>query len=488
MNRLLLVAAGATLLAACSDSPTDPTATPPISAASGSSTQVTTSADAGEGSLRAAIEAANAEASITTIQVARNLGTVALVTTIHYTGSQALTINGGNLVLNAADLGNGESGFLADGGGDLKITDLTIENAPGVGLEVQVPSNETGTQSLTLDKFTVRNSGLHGVLMNDQDDPLTDPATVPSPGAQGGSDVSLVVQVTNSLFENNGFESIDNDGIRINEGGLGNLDFAISGSLTQANGADGIELDERGAGSVVFDITKTDLLENGFFGIEKPFNERDLDDGIDVDEWGAGDLIGTFAHVKSNGNAEQGVDLNENEAGNLGVTMTDVEGSGNGQEGIEFEEDDDRADGGDINAVLSQITTNDNGHWEDDEGGLGDGGLKSREKGAGDNNTQVLVATSIGNLAGDGVIIREEGVGNILTVLTNIFALDNPVNGIQVRQANAGALNARIQGGRVIGNGNGVQLRNNGTASIIGLINPDGLVVDGVQITQGPIP
>jgi hypothetical protein len=497
MNRLLLVAAGALALAACSDSSTEPALAPDvagINAANGAAAHVTTSASAGAGSLRDAIEAANTDPSITHIQVRKNLGTVALEEPIYYGGPQDLTIHGGGLVLDASGLGAGESGFLADGGGDLTVTHLTIEHAPGYGLQVEVPSDATGVQSLTLDGVTVRNSGLHGVLMNDQATPLFSPfpedGDVDDPAdAQGGSNASLRVRITRSTFENNGFDALDNDGIRINEGGNGHLDFDMSGSRATGNGADGIELDERGAGNAVFRVTHTDILENGFFDLNTPPASRDLDDGMDVDEWGDGDIIGRFVQVTANDNAEQGLDLNENEAGDLRVTMQSVEGSRNGQEGIELEEDDDVAGGGNIEADFARITTNGNGLIEDDEGAFGDGGLKSREKGAGDNNTRVAGALSTDN-PGDGVIVREEGDGNIVAVLSQVVGRDNADNGIQVREANGGGLEARILAGTFSGNGNaGIRLRDNGTAILRGLNNADGLqVAGGVIVEEQPAP
>ena len=496
MNRRLLVAAGALALAACSDSSTEPTLTPSVpgmNAASGAAAQVTTSANSGDGSLRAAIEAANVDPSITHVQVKKDLGTVPLETSIHYSGSQDLTIDGGGLVLDASGLGAGEPGFLADGGGDLKVGNLTIDGAPGYGLQVEVPSDASGVQSLTLDGVIVRNNGLHGVLMNDQATPLLSPfpedGDVTDPAeAQAGSGAGLVVRVTNSRFEDNGWAALDNDGIRINEGGDGDLDFSVAGSRMQGNGADGIELDERGAGNAVFSVLHTDILENGFFDLNTPLATRDLDDGMDVDEWGAGDIVGRFVQVTANENAEQGLDLNENEAGDLRVTMQNVEGSRNGQEGIELEEDDDEAGGGNIDADFARVTTNGNGLYADDEGAFGDGGLKSREKGVGDNHTRVVGAISRNN-PGDGVIVREEGDGDIVSVLTQVAAHDNGDNGIQVREANGGALDARILAGTFSGNGNvGVRLRDNGTAVLRGLTNADGLQVAGGVTVDEPAP
>jgi hypothetical protein len=88
------------------------------------------------------------------------------------------------------------------------------------------------------------------------------------------------------------------------------------------------------------------------------------------------------------------------------------------------------------------------------------------------------------------VIVREEGDGNIVARLTNVVAANNPVNGIQVREANGGALDALIQSGSLSGNGNvGVRLRDNGVATIISLTNPDGLqVAGGVTVEEVPAP
>jgi hypothetical protein len=497
MNRLLLLATGATLLVGCSDSITEPPAAPALNPSLGASAHVTSSADDGEGSLRAAIEAANADPSIKLIQVKKNLGTVALQSPIHYEGSQDLIIHGGDVVLDGAAVGAGLPAFLADGGGDLALTGLTIENAPGYGVQVEVPAGSNGVQSLSLDRVTVRGAGFHGVLMNDQATPLLSPnpedGDVTEPAdAQDGSGASLEVRITHSTFENNGFDAIDNDGVRINEGGIGGIDFAIGHSRAAGNGADGIELDERGPGDARLTVQHTDIIENGFFDFNTPEEDRDLDDGIDVDEWGEGDLIGRFVQVKSNDNAEQGVDLNENEAGNLRVTMHQVEGSRNGQEGIEFEEDDDVAGGGNIEADLNGITTNANGRdpeLADDEGEFGDGGLKSREKGAGDNYTTVRQAVSINNVV-DGVNIREEGDGDIVARLTGVVGNDNGEYGIQIREANGGAIDARIANGSVSMNGDGgVRLRENGIAAIMSLSGSDAgnlNIAAGVTVTQTP--
>ena len=71
----------------------------------------------------------------------------------------------------------------------------------------------------------------------------------------------------------------DRDGLRVNEGGEGDLTITVRVlALLEDNGADGIEVDERGAGDVRVEMFGTRLTRNG------PFDPTDLDDGFDIDE------------------------------------------------------------------------------------------------------------------------------------------------------------------------------------------------------------
>jgi hypothetical protein len=449
MKRLLILGASV-LLAACSDTTEAPLA-PSLNAALGASAQVTVSDDNGTGSLRAAIEAANTDPSVTRISVARGLGTVALQSPIVYTGSQALTIHGADLVIDGAGLGSGEPAFLANGGADLTVTQLTVRNAPGYGLQVEVPSDADGVQSLTLDRVTVRDNGLHGVLMNDQATPDTDPADENDPASvQEGSDASLLVRVTGSVFEGNGNSALDYDGLRLNEGGMGGIEVTVLGSRFADNGADGIEFDERGPGTVAFTVQQTVITGNGFYDQTL----GDLDDGIDVDEWGEGDIVGRMVQVWANDNAEEGVDLNENEAGNLRIEMHQVEASGNPEEGIDLEEDDDVVGGGDLVADLTGIVANGNGATD------GDGGVKLRERGSGD----------------------------IVTRLVNILATGNSDNGIHIREQDGGRIDGRIQTATATGSSAAdVRLRGDGEVRVLNLTAGTAIQKDaGVTVIEKP--
>jgi hypothetical protein len=421
MKRHLPLAASALLLVACSETPTA-VPTPELSSSLGAAAQVTTSEDAGPGSLRAAIEAANSDPTIRHIQVARGLGGLELETPLEYQGEQALVIHGANLVIDGAALGTDEPAFLADGGADLTLTRLTIQNAPGCGLLVEVPTdaNAGSLQALTLEQVTIKGNGLHGVLLNDQT-------------TEGdGSDAGLLVRVAGSTFEDNGNGALDYDGLRLNEGGRGGIEVTVLGSRFEGNGADGIEFDERGPGSVVFTVQETEITGNGFYDQ----TEVDPDDGIDVDEWGEGDIIGRMVRVSANDNAEEGIDLNENEAGNLRIEMHQVEASGNPEEGIDLEEDDDVIGGGDLIADLTGVTANRNGTTS------GDGGVK----------------------------LRERGNGGIVTRMVNVVANQNAENGIQIREQDGGAIDGRIQAATTANNLlEGIRLRGNGAVRVLNL-------------------
>jgi hypothetical protein len=378
----------------------------------GAAAQVTTKADDGPGSFRAAVARANSDPSIGTIRFAAQLGTVKLSQPVTYSGAQALVIRGEGVRLDGSGLPAGASAFEADGGGNLTIRNLTVLRAPGNGITIKVPDAASGDFRVWLDEVVIRENGLHGVLINDQAEYFTDPASV----SEEGSAASLRVEVYDSRFVRNGFTLIDSDGLRVNEGGEGSLHFLAFGSLFAGNGADGLELDERAAGDADFVLRRSELVDNG------AFTSEDYDDGIDVDEGGEGDLIGRFAAVTASRNFEQGLDLNENGPGDIRVTMADVLAASNFQEGVELEEDDDVAGGGGIEADLRRITTRGNGR----EGG--DAGLKLREKGEGDLTARLADIVSTDN---------------------EVAAGGDPVAGIQVREDENGDLSGQISGATV---------------------------------------
>jgi hypothetical protein len=447
-----LATAGLLVLSACSDRSAPPLDPSFDASGSGASAAVTSSADDGPGSLRAAIAAANADPSVRVIQLATGLAPIELQSSLVYSGWQPLTVHGSGVVLDGAALAPGASAFLADGGADLSFSSLTVRHAPGNGIEVQVPAGAHGTLVLTFASVTVSDNGFFGVLINDQTNPLADREVDPLEDFEAGSDAGLVVRVTNSVIRGNGLAALDNDGFRINEGGLGGIDATVLGTVFAGNGADGLELDERAAGDARFTIQQSTLSENGAYDVV-----TDPDDGIDVDEAGDGDIDGHFVHVEASDNSEQGVDLNENDAGDLRVVMTQVEGSGNGEEGIEFEEDDDFAGGGDIYAELRGVTTDGNGRADD-----GDAGLKLREKGTGLLVARVVQAWATGNLNDlGGILFREDATGDMDVEVVQSTASANDDYGIRFQGSGA----ARLLKVTASDNG-GQQIRNDAAVSV----------------------
>ena len=391
-----------------------PAANSHIAAAPGATAFVTNSNDSGPGSFRAAIDRANANQTIGSVQFLGRASTVALQETVWFTGPQDLTIGGGGATLDGSNAGG--PAFRTTGGGDLTVFNITVRNAPAEGISVEVPSGATGTVRVRLlDVDIIGNAG-HGVLVNDQDDPGT-------PMPDGDSDASVDVSIVGSRFLRNGYSVSDRDGLRVNEGGNGDLKITVTLSQAEDNAADGIEVDERGAGDVRVEMFGSRIMRNG------KFDPADLDDGFDIDEFGDGSVLGSITLSAANDNFEEGFDFNENDAGDLAVDMLLVEASGNGEEGIDYEEDDDVAGGGDLIARMELVRANGN-HG-------GDAGLKIREKGEGNLDVTVRGVETSNNLTG-GISIREDAAGSLLANIARATSVANTGHGIDFDENRSG--------------------------------------------------
>ena len=180
------------------------------------------------------------------------------------------------------------------------------------------------------------------MLINDQLDPsvpeLPNGDPIPPGPNPNGSDATVEVTVLGSRFIGNGnTEGVsvsDNDGLRVNEGGLGDLKLTVRLCVFEENGADGIEADERGDGDALVDMLLTQLRANG------PFDEDDLDDGFDIDEWNNGDVVVSVVSSSANDNHEEGFDFNDGHGINFDENRT-----GNGSSDTE----------GDLTASVSHV-------------------------------------------------------------------------------------------------------------------------------------
>jgi hypothetical protein len=446
---------------------------------------VSNSNDAGPGSFRAAIAQANADHAIGSIAFQPNVGKVMLQSTVTYTGSQDLVIHGNNATLDASAAG-GSALVVESAGTDLAIDRLSVQGAPGEGVRVNVHAAASGEVRVWLTDVLISDNLGHGFLVEDQ----ANPGDV---GDASGSAASVNVTIVNSSFLRNGFSVSDRDGIRIDEGGAGDLRFTMIDSRSDGNGADGIELDERGAGSVLIDVQRSHMTRNGIF------DPTDFDDGFDIDEANDGSIIGAVIASSANHNYEEGLDFNENHAGDLRVDLTDVEASFNAEEGIDYEEDDDTTDdtdadddpangdvagdvgSGDLVAVMTRITTNGNA--------AGDGGLKIREKGPG--NADVALSSIIASRNENaGIHVRETEAGNLVVLIDGSVTNGNTGDGIEFRESNAGNItSAAVRNAATSGNGDfGISASGNtiNVSNVRGGGNASGLLGGGATFVNAP--
>ena len=462
MKRILAVIATILVVTACSEStPAGPATTamaPAISATIATGDViVTNSNDAGPGSFRAAITLANANPSIQTIAFEPGVNTIELQSTVLYTGSQDLTIHGNKATINGTNA-TGSAFRVNTSGADLALNELTFRDTPGNGVHVEVLPGASGVVNVSLtDVDAIGNTGF-GVLVNDQLDPSTQDGVQP---VATGSDASVNVSAIRSRFIGNGFSVSDRDGLRVNEGGVGSLSLTLDQTIAEGNGADGIEIDERGTGNVNIDVTRTHFTRNG------AFDPADLDDGFDIDEYDDGSIVGTVVNSSAVRNFEEGFDFNENNNGDLRVDFTDAEAYENGEEGIDLEEDDDFGNSGDLVTVMTGVTTFGNGDGAD-------GGLKIREKQAGNLNVTLSNVISSHNI-GSGIFVRESSGGNALVRIENVVSTSNKAgaldpfslgHGIEVLESGGGELTATIVDATVSANaGFGITADASGTAT-----------------------
>lgn len=165
-----------------------------------------------EQELREALDATSDSAKSNTIILSPSFGAVELSDEpLVYSGDQPLTIigNGATLTQDNSEVDI----FVADGGADLTIKNLTLEGG-NRGIWVPIPEGESGTVQVNLTNGTVTDTFFHGVHIDDQ---IND------------SDASVELNLTNSYIDNNGrvgifgeagSSSSDSDGIRVDEGGL----------------------------------------------------------------------------------------------------------------------------------------------------------------------------------------------------------------------------------------------------------------------------
>lgn len=360
---------------------------------------VTSSADSGQGTLRAALAAASVADAPVTIAITAT-GAIMFDNTLVYSGTAPLAIVGSGQTLAST---NNVTLLAATRGADLSISDLTFQGPGGFSIEnrgdlagpagkgifVALREDQDGVVRLDLSDVTVRDTAGHGVHVSDCT--LADACGGGSGGGGGGSDASIELRLNRVTISNVGQGGFDADGIRVDERGAGDIVFHAIASTFTGVGADGVELDEGQGGDVVVQVVSSAFLDNGSYcnpavlsgfmpaetegsfrkgrvaqsDIPGPVTgspddrciERDLDlyndgsveayefaidldDGFDIDEAGPGSIRAVVVRSDISGNRDQGLDLDEEGAGDVLLTLVGTVGSDNGDDGLKTSEED----------------------------------------------------------------------------------------------------------------------------------------------------
>ena len=292
--------------------------------ASAQTLTVTNAANSGPGSLRNAVRRANNNSSITQIRFdfknrGRNFFPTINLTGggLAFTGKQDLELRG-----NTGDRGTGpvirvvskqgEPLFRATGGGDLSVHNLIFRSSGQgngeSGLVVKIPNGATGQVSVTLHNSSFKGFAGFGVQIDDD--------------TGGGSAAGVLVDALNCAFENNGI-----DGLKVDEGGNGDVDMTLDNVLASNNGDDGVQIDESGRGHVTITVLNTVTSQNG-------------DTGLQVDEVNGGLVRVDIDNAVALNNGDDGFDFEENQAGNFVASIRRFRARGNGDDGLELIERD----------------------------------------------------------------------------------------------------------------------------------------------------
>lgn len=418
---------------------------------------VTSSADTGEGSLRAALTAAAAQDAATIILTG---GDIAIETTLAYDGTAPLTImgtgqtisstqnvtllavtQGADLTISNVDL-QGPGGFSIDARGD-------ADGPAGKGLFVDVRDDQTGTIAVSLSNVSVTGTAGHGIHVSDCT--LADECGGGGGGAGEGSPASIVLDLVDVRVTQTAFGSFDADGVRVDERGAGDILFGAAGSVFEGVGADGVELDEGQDGDVRVSVTASVFAANGAYcdparlaafmpdAAEGEFDQGviaadaipgpvagspddqcferevelyddgtvedyefaiDVDDGFDIDEAGPGHILATITDSTMTGNLDEGFDFDEEGPGGIDASFVQVTASGNTDDGYKLSEE----DAGDVLALVSNSSAT----------GNGGAGFVFEESDDGDVSVTVTRSRTSGNDDGElglEVVQEDDGAG-----------------------------------------------------------------------------
>lgn len=354
-----------------------------VPAAMAATVNVTNNADSGPGSFRAAIGIANANAGVTSIQFRAGIGEVVLSDSVIYTGGQPLTIDGRDAAISGSTTAGTPATFdlfVSENSDDLTLRRLAFRNGRN-GIVVLPPlDDDIGELSVSLFAVTVEDNAEFGLWIDDGTEPTA-------------AGVNLVVMW--SRFAGNGLTGNDLDGIRVDEGGEGDVTASVHGSVFVGNGADGLEFEEGGPGDVVATVHHSRFDGNGVRVLEEG------DDGLDADEGGEGSIWLRVVRSTFNGNTDDGIGADEKDDGDLRLSLTLVDASGNVDKGLSIDESTEDGDvgTGDLEVKLVRVRAEGN---EDSGAQLEEGGSE------GDFSAQMVRSVFTGNGDDDLVVVQAD--------------------------------------------------------------------------------
>jgi hypothetical protein len=490
MNRTLLrfsVLALPVVWAACSDSPVEsPVEREAVTVEAGRVAPAATDA----ASLQAALDAAAVSGGLVVVS-----GTITLDDPLTYHSDAPLTILGqdGARIVGpfdpiAAPSNSGArvgeetvgDGLQILGEPDLSIRNVAFTGQTGHGVYYEFSDDATGTVGISLHGVAFSNQGLSGMWVEEQaggsegaPDPIESEASIhlqfQNVRVMGTGYAEDEAETCREFAEGLGCSFADFDGVRVNEGGNGDITFAFRNVTITGNAGDGVELDETGAGEVRGTVNASDFSGNG----DQPQFPADLEDGFDIDEAGPGGIHLAMHGTTVNGNIDEGVDLDESDvddslqdivigAGDVYFEARGLVATGNADENIkisdfleivQFDEDgeeiDDSAEtyggAGDIILALSNVVA---------DGSAEGRGARFEELGEGDVVGYITNSSFSDNTEDDGLRIDEEDDGSIDVALRNVVTNGNDGQGIQMTENGMGDIILVLNGSESTGNGN----------------------------------
>lgn len=401
---------------------------------------VTSSADVGPGTLRAAVEEANADPAVRGIRfnLAPGSGQIEPRSQIEFHGTQALTVEGpAHIVTLAAP---GTVGLLFRIRNALTLRNFGVEDANKVGIAIMVPSDAVGTVQVTLEQMVFLGNYSHAIWITDQAVAESDVGGYAESGAPASLDVTMrFVRATNNAFER------DDDAMRITDGGAGDLRVTMDTSWAQFTGGEGLELDERGGGDLVATVTRSHFNNAG------RIDAGDGLDGVGLRESGDGSVLARFSAVDSYENAGGALEIEELGTGDVVLALTDVMVSTNGGSAVIVNEDADGTGTCRVSVDLVDVTVQTNAL------AAPAAAVQITERSAGDLGVRVVGSDINGN-SGAGLVVQEFDDGTLAATLQSLIATANAGDGIVLREAGAGDLVAGVRLVSSTGNG-GVGLR-----------------------------